>query len=407
MLKNNFKKAFTLAELMVVLAIIWILTAAAMNIFTWAIATARDSTRVTDLKTMQTALESYYIKHKVYPQPAKQTKENVWGYENQDAIATCPVTLRADWTIDSLPASNKCWWKIVVKEKKVSEITCWYKYRDSSNAEIESADNTISNTLEYQKINTDWDDVENNWTVILENIYEFDSKKDVCMDFLQNQLKMCESLDDNTDTYSCSSLSSITWIGDIDTIYKYYKWWGEPIVSIVSATYSTANLKQNIIWWKWTLTKNSWIDSIWKESPKKSFDWFMQDNANDPKYKSSKYKDFWFWYYPYSVFRDWVWENNLQSNWKTIIWWTAYQIAATLEKQDKDWNYHPETLIVWNYKRPKNSNWKIKAWYPRSLFWNWYNVIVNWQKEWEKAKYVSRPNWTTNRWIPYWVEEIQ
>jgi len=47
---------------------------------------------VTDLNTVKTALESYYIKNKVYPQPAKQIKENVWGYvKNEDAIATCPV----------------------------------------------------------------------------------------------------------------------------------------------------------------------------------------------------------------------------------------------------------------------------------------------------------------------------
>jgi hypothetical protein len=38
---------------------------------------------------MKSALESYYIKHKVYPQPAKQTEENVWGFVDQNAVATC------------------------------------------------------------------------------------------------------------------------------------------------------------------------------------------------------------------------------------------------------------------------------------------------------------------------------
>ena len=400
MLKNNFKKAFTLAELMVVLAIIWILSASAMSIFSWAIAEARDSTRVTDLNTVKTSLESYYLKNRVYPQPAKQAKDNVWGYvEWKNAIATCWVATQS-WEIVNTATANKCWWDIVIKEKKVNEIVCKYNFTLNSNQT--TWDFTISSDTNF--LDKDWND----WDLVLWNIYEFDNLKDVCTNYVSNSIKDCEESDDWSNWFSCWISTEIS---DIAEYFNFYKaWWDmEAVISVSSKQYSTANPKKNIIWWKWTLTQKSWVNSIHfsnEEKVKKSFYGFMQNNPLDPKYKSSKYKDYWFWYYPYSVFRDWIWQDNHWS--KAYIWWTAYQIAATLEKQDKDWNYHPETLIIWNYKRPKNPDtWKIKAGYPRSLFWNWTDVIVNWQKEWEKAKYVKRPNWKSNRWIPYPVEEIQ
>ena len=392
MLKNNFKKAFTLAELMVVLAIIWILSAWAMNIFTWAIAEARDSNRVTDLNVMKSALESYYIKHKVYPQPAKQTEENVWGFVDQNAVATCWVALDSTtWEIDSKISSNKCGWKIVINEKKVEEITCKYWYKVSG-AEV---NNEFNLDLTDEGLNI-WD------------IYEFDNLKDNCVNYISLIMKKCDDDTENSwGDYTCEDDNDL--FGVSEDVYEFYKNWTsiEDIVLWTLKTYSASWSRENLIWWKWTLTEKSWVNSIHEddeEKIKKAFYGFMQDTWVDPKYKNQKYTDFWFGFYPYSVFRDWAWDSAS----KTYIWWTSYQIAATLEKQDEDWNYNPETLIIWNYKRPKNSDtWKIKKWYPRSLFWNWTDVIVNEQKEWEKAKYVKKPNWSSNRWIPYPVEEIE
>lgn len=385
MLKNNFKKAFTLAELMVVLAIIWILSAWAMNIFTWAIAEARDSNRVTDLNVMKSALESYYIKYKVYPQPAKQDKDNVWGYADSFAIATCWVATLT-WEIVPDMDKNICWWKIVIKEKKVDTITCNYK-----------------------KDNIEWEFVLelNNTDLNIWDVYEFDNLKNICIDYISLVIKKCDDdTENNWDDYVCNDENNL--FDDSENIYNdYLDWYDiEDIITWFSKTYSSNWSREKLIWWKWTLTERSWVNSIHysnKEKIKKAFYGFMEDTAIDPKYKNAKYKDFWFGFYPYSVFRDWAGDSSS----KTFIWWTAYQIAATFEKQDEDWNYHAETLIIWNYKRPRNSDWKIKKWYPRSLFWNWTNVILNGQKEWEKVKYVKKPNWTSNRWIPYPVEEIE
>ena len=393
MLWKNFKKAFTLAELMVVLAIIWILSASAMSIFSWAIAQASDSNRVSDLNTMKSALENYFTENKVYPQPAKQTKENIWGYVDDDAIATCWVKTDANWEIVYDLSANACGGNIYVTEKSVNKIVCKYKYRDNSWNEQETNWDEITTSSEY----ISWDSA---WIKVLEWVYQFDNWADVCMNYLKDNLKKCEDEDDNDDNYTCNNHNNLDALTDI---YKYYQNWWEPVVSSAKMTYSTSNPKKTIIWWKWTLTEKSWVNSIHfsnEDKIKKSFYWFMEENGIDPKYKASKYEQSWFWYYPYAIFRDNVWTDNTAS--KAFIWWTAYQITATLEKQDKDWNYHPETLIIWNYKRPK---WK--KWYPRSLFWNWSDVIVNWQVEWEKAKYVKKPNWTTNRWIPYPVEEIE
>ena len=165
------------------------------------------------------------------------------------------------------------------------------------------------------------------------------------------------------------------------------------------------DIEETIVWWKWTLTENSWKNSINTEDPTVPFYGFLKEQNFDPKYDSEKYKDYWLWYYPYAVFRDNIKNNN---DIRAALWWVQYQVAATLERQDDTTNeVNPETLILWNYIRRK-VDWKDVSGYPYSLIWGGKrNEIMDRQKQWEKAKNVARPNMTTNWWIPYPVEEIQ
>lgn len=67
MIKNKKEKGFTLLELLVVIGIIGLLASIIVINLTSARKRARDTKRIADLRTLQTAMEDYYGKHGAYP----------------------------------------------------------------------------------------------------------------------------------------------------------------------------------------------------------------------------------------------------------------------------------------------------------------------------------------------------
>lgn len=65
-LKNN-SRGFTLIELLVVITIIGILATGATSVYTSQIQKARDTTRISDTKALQNAVEQVYQDSSVYP----------------------------------------------------------------------------------------------------------------------------------------------------------------------------------------------------------------------------------------------------------------------------------------------------------------------------------------------------
>ncbi len=390
------KKWFTLAELIVVMAIIWMLTAAAITIFTWAQSSARDSRRVADLNTITAALDAYYIKHRFYPQPALQTANNLWWFRswNQSAEPTCNVVFEKDGevyldTIEYNESFYTCWWNIVKTRRLIKSFTCKYI--------------AWSSTTDWILYYNDWNYTDKIKTESWEHLYEWDNYLQLCIDFFENE-RLAYELDkqvyiDNPSNAEMKFFLPAAEELDIDDILN---------LNAIIATdmiLDKTDIEETIVWWKWTLTENSWKNSINTEDPTVPFYGFLKEQNFDPKYDSEKYKDYWLWYYPYAVFRDNIKNNN---DIRAALWWVQYQVAATLERQDDTTNeVNPETLILWNYIRRK-VDWKDVSGYPYSLIWGGKrNEIMDRQKQWEKAKNVARPNMTTNWWIPYPVEEIQ
>jgi len=102
MRSNNFhvrvQSGFTLIELLVVIAIIGLLASIILASLSTARSKGLDAERISDVKSLETAMELYYNDHGTYPQSA--------GSSNGDVVLSDP-TLNADLVptyIASMPA---------------------------------------------------------------------------------------------------------------------------------------------------------------------------------------------------------------------------------------------------------------------------------------------------------------
>ncbi len=86
-MKISLRKGFTLIELLVVITIIGILATGAVTVFTSQIQKARDTTRINDIKALQSAVEQTYQDLAAYPDAVAWT----WFVDDVDAyIAIIP-----------------------------------------------------------------------------------------------------------------------------------------------------------------------------------------------------------------------------------------------------------------------------------------------------------------------------
>ena len=74
--RKETNRGFTLIELLVVIAIIGVLATIIFSSLSKARARARDAQRELDIKTIQSALENYYIDHGAYPTPGWRISNN-------------------------------------------------------------------------------------------------------------------------------------------------------------------------------------------------------------------------------------------------------------------------------------------------------------------------------------------
>ncbi len=70
---KDFKKAYTLIEMLMVVAIIGVLASSIIIGLGASRASARDARRITDLKNVQVVLELYYSKYGFYPRQGELT----------------------------------------------------------------------------------------------------------------------------------------------------------------------------------------------------------------------------------------------------------------------------------------------------------------------------------------------
>lgn len=80
---QKIRQGFTLIELLVVITIIGILATGWVSVFTTQLQGARDSTRVNDMKLMETAIHQYFNDNSVYP-PVSWFSWSIDGYVSKE-----------------------------------------------------------------------------------------------------------------------------------------------------------------------------------------------------------------------------------------------------------------------------------------------------------------------------------
>jgi len=157
---NNFKKAFTLVELLVVITIIAILWVVAYTSFDWATDKAKATAKTQNVLTITKSLSMYKSEKWFFPRPADKSASNIWWYDttNPQAGKLCTTWLTSDpdwkitWTIN-----GACWWTVFTWALEIwAKWTLWYSWDIKKYLKQDAYDNEI------------WD-LEFNWAKLIDS----------------------------------------------------------------------------------------------------------------------------------------------------------------------------------------------------------------------------------------------
>ena len=139
-MKLRKNKAFTLVELLVVITILAIISVVAYQNFWWAVDKAISWRKISDVSTIETALQQYKESKNYYPATDTYSDSNLWWYTWTTAQPSNTIkVVYNDLEISQIIKSNtKWWWKIfgsgslsstqIGSKWTISQATLWKKY---------------------------------------------------------------------------------------------------------------------------------------------------------------------------------------------------------------------------------------------------------------------------------------
>lgn len=141
-MQNIKNKAFTLVELLVVITILAIISVVAYQNFWWAVDKAVSWRKISDVSTIETALQQYKVDKKSYPKTdIYDSSTNLWWYDStEDADPSNQVGVDFNWdAIKTLVVTQSTWggivyWTWIWAKWASSETQIWAKWTISMNA---------------------------------------------------------------------------------------------------------------------------------------------------------------------------------------------------------------------------------------------------------------------------------
>lgn len=113
-MRQNNKLWFTLVELLVVITILAIISVVAYQNFGWAVDKAIWGRKISDVSTIETALQQYKTDKNYYPSVDVSEITNVWWYDSSTwAKASNLLIVSYDWDALSGVTLANWWWKVL------------------------------------------------------------------------------------------------------------------------------------------------------------------------------------------------------------------------------------------------------------------------------------------------------
>lgn len=112
-MKTIKNKAFTLVELLVVITILSIISVVAYQNFGGAVDKAVAWRKISDVSTIETALQQYKSSKWAYPAAWEKGTwtGNLWGYTGSTATPSNKIQVTYNWEeIDTINTTNSIWW---------------------------------------------------------------------------------------------------------------------------------------------------------------------------------------------------------------------------------------------------------------------------------------------------------
>lgn len=127
-MQNTKNKAFTLVELLVVITILAIISVVAYQNFGWAVDKAVSGRKISDISTIETALQQYKADKNYYPPADEYSATNLWGY-NSWTTAQQSNTIKVvydDQEIKNIVSADTKWGWTVVWSWTLGQV--WFKW---------------------------------------------------------------------------------------------------------------------------------------------------------------------------------------------------------------------------------------------------------------------------------------
>ena len=156
-MKNNFNKAFTLVELIVVITILAVLATVAFISFQWYTSSSRDSVRLADLKNISKSFEINRTKGIDFPLPDKKvdisSSGTVFQYQGELSQEILNSDLNIfDWWVDPLTWEN--YWYAVNSARNKFQII-WFLENSQNLTNISLGKTFADNNDKYVKSSGD------------------------------------------------------------------------------------------------------------------------------------------------------------------------------------------------------------------------------------------------------------
>lgn len=407
-MKYTRKTAFTMVELIIVIAIIAFLAVSSTLVLTKFVWNSRDSRRVADINQIKKWLEIYYMDNNKYPMPESDLNFATWTALWAEISYKWVLwnSLSSDLYLKKWPSdpsnSQQYYTYWVTADKRQYQISTvlengyrfsyWWNWGETWSIKYLTIASVPQVYAAWEKAKIDWN---YKWTIIFATWWQYYLLNAPSLIYANNWI--VDMVSNNTYYVADNNDNLPYWLWTSDLSVAQKKWWNQVLkdltsnssailtaVNITSYYNWTSKLTDLISWtvldsfW-WTLMLNNWISTIWSTQVFSASTW-------------SSWSTFWVFTWATKASATY-WRNfpvSASVNWKYYLMWGQNGWWASLNYVEE---YNPTT-----------NTWTTKATMPTSTTYTVAGVINNkiyvawWYDGWSYLNAMQEYDPSTNTW---------